>query len=144
MMSQPSERAAVVGKIDPQLVDNNTVNSDYVDMSKFHEAMFIFSVGATDITVDALVRESTNTSDGGGQTLSGKSITQLTASDDNKVAIINVKAEELSTGYRYLRGRMTVGDGTTGAYVSCIALGIKPRYGPSSDDDLAAVAQIVT
>ena len=82
-------------------------------MSKFHEALFIFQLGAVDSTVDCLVRESTSTSDGGGQTLSGKTATQLTASDDNKIVMISVKSEELSNGYRYLRGRMTVGNGTT-------------------------------
>src|SRR5947207_14285352 len=107
MTSQPTERAIVVGKIDPANNNNSTVNTDYVDMSKFHEALFIFQLGAVDSTVDCLVRESTSTSDGGGQTLSGKTATQLTASDDNKIVMISVKSEELSNGYRYLRGRMT-------------------------------------
>src|SRR3954449_5539420 len=98
MMSQPSERAGVAGKIDPQNGNNSTLNTDYVDMSKWHEAMFVFQAGSVDNTVDCLVRESTSTADGGGQTLSGKSATQLTASDDNKVVVINVKAEELSAG----------------------------------------------
>lgn len=143
MTSQPSERIAVVGKIDPANNNNSSVNTDYVDMAKWHEALFIFQLGAVDSTTDCLVRESTTTSDGGGQTLSGKSATQLTSSDDNKVVVINVKAEELSPGYRYLRGRMTVGNGTTNMG-SAIALGVVPRFGPASDDDLAAVAQIVT
>lgn len=142
MESWPHERAAVVGKIDPADANDSTVNTDYVDMSKFHEALFIFQLGAVDITVDCLVRESTNTSDGGGQTLSGKSATQLTGNDDNKVVVISVKSEELSNGYRYLRGRMTVGNGTNN-FVSAVALGMRPRIAPASDDDLAAVAQIV-
>ena len=143
MMSQPSERAGVAGKIDPQNGNNSTLNTDYVDMSKWHEALFIFQVGSVDNTVDCLVRESTSTSDGGGQTLSGKSATQLDSNSDNKVVVINVKAEELSAGYRYLRGRMTVGNGTTNL-VSAVALGLKPRFGPATDDDLATVAQVVT
>ncbi len=143
MESWPHERAVVVGKIDPANANNSTVNTDYVDMSKFHEALFVFQLGSVDSTVDCLVRESTSTSDGGGQTLSGKSATQLTASDDNKVVMISVKSEELSNGYRYLRGRMTVGNGTTNI-VSAIALGMRPRFAPASDDKLAAVAQIVS
>lgn len=143
MMSQPSERIALVGTIDPVNGNNSTLNSDYVDMSKFAEALFIFQLGSVDSTVACLVRESLNTSDAGGQTLSGKSATTLTATDDNKIVLINVKSEELTTGYRYLRGRMTVGAGTTNL-VSCVALGIKPRFGPASDDNLADVAQIVT
>ena len=38
---------------------------------------------------------------------------------------------------------MTVGNGTTNL-VSAVALGIKPRFGPATDDDLATVAQVVT
>lgn len=143
MSSQPYERVAVVGTIDPQNGNNSTQNTDYVDMSKFAEALFVFQLGAVDNTVDCLVRESTTTSDGGGQTLSGKAATQLTATDDGKQVVINVKAEELSVGYRYLRGRMTVGNGTTNL-ISCVALGLMPRHGPASDDDLSDVAQVVT
>ncbi len=143
MESWPHERAVVVGKIDPANANNSTVNTDYVDMSKFHEALFIFQLGSVDNTVDCLVRESTNTSDGGGQTLSGKTATQLVASDDNKIVMISVKSEEMSNGYRYLRGRMTVGNGTTNI-IGAIALGLRPRFAPASDDKLAAVAQIVS
>ncbi len=143
MSSQPYERVAVVGKIDPKNGNNTTQNTDYVDMSKFAEVLFIFQLGSVDNTIDCLVRESTNTSDGGGQTLSGKSATQLTGSDDNKIVVIQVKAEELSPGYRYLRGRMTVGNGTTNL-IACTVLGLMPRYGPASDDDLADVVQVVT
>jgi hypothetical protein len=146
MHSQPSERVAVVGKVSPANHNNSTVNTDYVDMSKFHEAMFVLLLGAAgsiDSTIDFLVRESTDTSDTGGQTVSGKTITQFSGTDDTKVAVVNVKAAELSSGYRYLRGRATVGNGTTNI-IAVVALGMKPRFGPGSDDDLAAVAQIIT
>ena len=148
MQSQPSERAAVVGKIDPALRDNTTADTDVVDMSKFAEAMFVFQCGATDITVDFKLLES-DASGGTYTDISGKSITQFAATDDNKVAVINLKAEELGQGVgtaakRYVKGRITVGDGTTGAYTAALALGMKPRFAPASDDDLAAVAQIVT
>ena len=62
MESWPHERAVVAGKVDPANANNSTVNTDYVDMSKFHEALFIFQLGSVDSTVDCLVRESTSTS----------------------------------------------------------------------------------
>lgn len=142
MQSQPSERAAVAAKVNPANNNNSTQNSDAVDMNKFHEAMFILVLGAVDSTNDFKLQESPNGSSG-WQDISGKSITQLAATDDNKVAIINLKAEELSAGYRYARAVNTVGNGTTN--ITCaVGMGMKPRYGPASDDDLAAVAQIVT
>ena len=146
MQSQPSERAAVVATIDPANYNNSTQNSDYVDMSKFHEAMFVVLLGAVDSTVDFKLRESRDTSATGEQDISGKAITQFTASDDNKQAVINLKSEELTaqpSQYRYVRARLTVGNGTTNI-VSVIAFGMRPRIGPASDDKLSDTAQIVT
>jgi hypothetical protein len=142
MQTQPSEQVAVVAKVNPANNNNSAANSDAVDMSKFREAMFILVLGAVDSTNDFKLQESVNGSSG-WQDLSGKSITQLGGTDDGKVAIINLKAEELSAGYRYARAVNTVGNGTTN--LTCVVgLGLKPCYGPASDDDLAAVAQIVT
>ena len=45
MNSQPSERMAVVATIDPANHNNSTQTSDAVDMSKFHEAIFILLAG---------------------------------------------------------------------------------------------------
>ncbi|HXG12259.1 MAG TPA: hypothetical protein VNK04_21065 [Gemmataceae bacterium] len=143
MQSQPSERAAVVGKIDPQLVDNATKTTEAVDMAKFGSALFILLVGATDITVDAKLEESNAFDFGSGVSdISGKAIGQAAATDDNKVWIINLKAEECSK--RYVRLKVTTGDGASGAYQAAVALGLDPRFGPASDDDLTAVDEIVT
>jgi hypothetical protein len=138
----PSDKLGVAGIVNPTLVDNSTVNTDYIDMQAWEQVMFVFSVGATDITVDFLVRESTDTSDGGGQTL--KSATQITATGDNTQVVINVKASDLSEGYRYVRGRVTVGDGATGAQVHVVAIGLLPASGLASDNDIASVVQIVS
>ena len=132
MMSQPYERAAIVGTIDPQNGNNTTQNTDYVDMSKFAEALFIFQLGAVDNTVDCLVRESTNTSDGGGQTLSGKSATQLTSNDDTKQVVINVKAELERRSGSCMHARLCRGARVfNGAGLPLPALGmlVLPLYG---------------
>jgi hypothetical protein len=143
MESWPHERAVVVGKVDPANANNSTVNTDYVDMAKFHEALFIFQIGAIDSTIDCNVRESTNTSDGSGQTVPNKSATQIAGGNNNKIVMISVKSEDMGAGFRYLRGRLIVGNGTTNI-VAAIALGMRPRFAPASDDKLAAVAQIVS
>lgn len=145
--AQPSEKAAVVAIIDPQQLANgaNTLNSDYVDMSKFAEALFIFMTGTIDTTVDCSVRESDDTGGTNEGTLSGKTATQLAASRDNKQVVINVKADELGAGKRYVRGRLVVNAGGAGTNsVAALALGLAPRFGPASDDDLADVDEIVT
>jgi hypothetical protein len=140
---QLSEALGVMATIDPQLVDNATVSSDLVDMGVVRRLMFVLNVGATDTTVDAKLREAQDSGGTGEQDLSGKAITQLGATDDNKQVIIEVAAEELSAGFTHVSLDVTVGDGDTGAYVSAVGLGGIPRHHPASDDDLASVAEIV-
>lgn len=143
MASKLSQDLAVVATIDPQIADDATVSSDQVDMSKRDKVMFVISVGATDTTVDALVREATDDQGTDEQDLTGKAITQLAGTDDNKQAIIEVDASELSDGFTHVSLDITVGDGTTGANVSAVALVGHARYQPASDNDLASVVQIV-
>lgn len=146
MQSQPSERAAVLATLDPADYNNTTANTGYVDVSKFHELLFVVHLGAVDSTVDFKLREARDSGGTGEQDISGKAITQFTGSDDAKLAVINLKSEELTAQpnpYRYVRGRLTVGNGTNN-FVSVLAFGTVPRFGPASDDKLSRVAQIVT
>jgi hypothetical protein len=146
MQSQPSERAAVVATIDPANYNNSTQNTDYVDMSKFHEAMFVVLAGSLDSTVDFKLREARDTGGTAEQDITGKVITQFQAANHNQVAVINLKSEETTATpslFRYVRGRLTVGNGTTNI-VAVVAFGMRPRVGPASDDKLGKVAQIVT
>src|SRR5262249_58944522 len=125
-MNQPSEAVMVVGKIDRQTANNTTKTIDIVDMSKFAEALAIFLIGTVDATTDFKLQES-NASDfsSGVSDIAGKAITQFTATDDNKVAVVNLKAEEMTK--RYLRGLATLGNGTSQA-IAVVILGVKPRY----------------
>lgn len=143
MPTQPSERAAVVSVIDPANLNNATTVGDAVDMSKFHEAMFILAIGANDSTVDFKLTECA-TSGGSYTDISGKAITQETGGDDDNLQwVINLKASELSAGMRYVKPSVTIGNGTTN--LGCVVgIGLCPRYAPGSDDDLASVDQMVT
>ena len=141
MENWPHERAILAATIDPANNNNASFNTDNVDMSKFHEAMFVLVLGAVDTTIDFKLQES---ADGSSfSDISGKAITQMGGTDDNKQAIVSLKSEELSSGKRYVRGRLTVGNGTTN--ICCVVgLGMRPRFGPASDDKLTKVAQVVT
>jgi hypothetical protein len=134
------EQAGVVATIDPANHNNSTQNSDYIDMAKFHEVMAVLLLGSVDNTVDFKLREADDTGGTNEQDVSGKAITQLTGSSDNKQAVLALRADECSK--RYVRARATVGNGTTNI-VAAVVLGV-PRFGPATDDDLADVAQVVT
>jgi len=145
MQSQPSERAAVVATIDPANLNNSTAVSDWIDMRKFHEAMFVLILGATDAAITAKLREATDSSGTGAQDITGKAMTALGANDDNKQVVFNLKSEELTvnSGFTHAALSVTVANGTTNSG-GAIALGMRPRHGPANDDDLSSVAEIVT
>jgi len=143
MIGLPSERAAVVGGIVPLLRDNVAgALTDAIDMAKWHSVMFVLTVGATDTTTDFKLQESA-TSAGSYTDITGRAITQLSGTDDNKYAIVNLRSIQLGAGMRFVKGSLTTGDGTTGGNTAVIAIGLEPRFPPAFDDDLAAVAQIV-
>lgn len=150
--SLPSERVAVVSVIDPADRASGTTTGDAIDMSVHDEVMFIVMVGniVKGDTIDFKVTESA-TSNGTFTPISGKAITQLTqaGTDHNKQAIINVRASDLTAGYRYLKGRLYVtgvtGTGNNGS--SVLTLAFKSRYSSATTSttygDLASVDEIV-
>lgn len=145
MSEKLTEMLATVGTIDPASRSaTGTVETDAIDMSKFHQVAFILlvgTVGATD-TLDFKIRECA-TSGGTYTDISGKAITQLTGTDDNKQVLVNVRGSELTPGYRYVKGLLTHG-GTAGtADIAVVALADQARFKPASDHDLASVDEIV-
>lgn len=140
----PSEQQAVVGIIDPDVYTANTYLTAAIDMAKFESIQAIVMAGTlgTSATVDAKLTASA-TSSGSYSDITGKAITQLTeaGTDSDKQAIINLRAEELTEGLRYVKLSLTVATATSDA--GAIVLGANPRYGPASDSDLTSVDEIV-
>jgi len=136
------EQLAVVATIDPQLVDDSSVTSDWVDMSEARELLFVIQAGATDTTIDAKLQAATDNTGTSAVDITGKEITQLEASDDNNQALIHIRADEVPAGKSHVALVVTVGDGTTGGYVSAIGLASRLRYSDPGNN-LASVVEIV-
>jgi len=138
-----SEQLAIVATIDPDAYGTGTQSSDIVDMKYFDRVIFIVMAGdlGASATLDFKVQESADGSI--WSDLTGKSITQLTQSggDSDKQAIVEVRADELSAGYRYLKGVMTVG--TAASDCGMVAIAGDLRYSPAEDYDLSSVNEIV-
>jgi len=139
-----SEQLAIVSCIDPDAYTAATVTGDEIDMRYFRRVIFIVMAGTlgSSATIDFKVTECA--SSGGSFTdLSGKAITQLTdaGTDDDKQAIVEVAAEEMGAGMRYLKGSLTVGTATSD--VGVIALADCARYKPANAYDLSSVDEIV-
>lgn len=139
MKSQPSERICVAGTIDPQTVANSEVFTDVVDMLKFNEACFIALLGnMANETITFTIYESANADGSSGTAISGKT-TALSASasaNDNTQIQANLKAEEITPTKRYVRAGLVTGN-STGGPAAVLALGLNPKFGPASDDDLS-------
>lgn len=136
------EKLPIVAQIDPASTATTTT-SDVIDMRYFEKVLFVIQTGAVATSVDFWVNESTatgaGTTTGTGTTALGN-IAQLTAG--NQQAILEIDADDLGDGYRYIRGVLTsVGAATV---FSVTAFGYPGRYQPANDYDLASVAEIAT
>lgn len=139
----PSDAVAVVATIDPQAVDNATYTSDWVDMGKFSQVMFIGLQGAADIAVNAKVQSASDSSGSGAADITGLAIVAQGGSDDNEQWIICVREDQLPAGHTHVALVVAVADGTTNLFAA-VALGFGSNYLPASEYDLSSVAQIIT
>jgi len=140
MSSLASEMVAIIGSIPAAERGGTTTNMTGFDLGKFHQALFIVSVGAATGVTDCKLQESASTSSGYTD-ISDKAVTQFSATDDNKQALINLNSSELGDGKRYVRAVLTCGAGTT--IVGVIAIGFVPRFLPGSDNDATSVKEII-
>lgn len=136
-----SERLALVATIDPQLVDNNSVNSDWASMQHVRRILFTLLLGATDTTVNAKLQRASDSGGSDAEDIPGKALTQLGSTSDNKQAQLEISADALGGAFRYVRLVVTVGDGTSGAYVAATGVGADVRFGPTQDERLSSVVQ---
>lgn len=146
MTSQlPSEKVAVVGKVDPDANGTGTFGTDWANAENFHSFMAIVSAGiiVASGTVDCVIQQATSSTGAGAVTVAGKAITQLTTANNDSQAIINLRTDELNVGggFSFVRALMTLT--TAGSDSDVIMLALEPRYGPANQNDLASVAEIV-
>jgi hypothetical protein len=144
--SLPSERAAIIATIDPDAYATGTVTSDWCDLGIYGSAMAIVLAGTitTSAGLDAKIEQGTNSTGGSAKDIDASDITQFTSGNSDNQAIINIPREALdSTGdFRWIR--LSVTTSTDSVDYAGVILGMDPRWGPASDNDLASVAEIVT
>jgi hypothetical protein len=131
----PSERAAVVGVINPDAYAANTYTSGYIALKDHSRFMAIILAGAlvSNATLDAKLIAYTNASGGGATDIPGSAITQMTqaGTDDNKQAVINLNTDSLA-GSAFTHFRLSVILGTAGADMGAVVLGFDPRHKPAA------------
>jgi hypothetical protein len=148
MNALPSEVAAIVGVIDPDVNAAGALTSAYVDMSKFNQVMAIVMAGTLGVsaTLDAKIVQATDSSGTGSKDVTGKAITQLTQAgtdDSDKQAIINVRAEELDIDNGFSFAALTLTTAVATSDSGAVLVGFGASYAPASDSDLSSVAEVV-
>lgn len=145
----PSDRAAVVAAINPaSLAAAGTASTGWVSLANYRSLLAVVMVGAMTATgtLDAKLQQAKDASGTGAKDITGKAITQLTAAgtDDNKQALINVRAEDLDVNNEFTHVRLTVAAATAASLIAGLLLGFDDkRYGSASADDAATVDEIV-
>lgn len=143
---KPSESLSVLATLDAASVAASTVVTTWVPIKNHFTLMALIATGVlgASATIDAKLRQATDSSGTGAKDITGKAITQIVkASGDNKQAIINMKAADLDTegGFAYVALSLTVG--TAASIVGATLLGCAPKYEDAAVFNQAAVVQVV-
>lgn len=145
---QPSDRAAVVGVIDPDATVASTVTTGWISMLDYSNIMAIVMAGTLGAaaTVDAKIEQATDASGTGVKDVTGALITQLTQAggDSDKQAVINLNAEDLDVDGGFTHARLSVTVAVATSDVGAVVLGLDKRYLKASAGDLASVDEIVS
>ena len=137
-----TEKFAVVGTIDPDVLAAGQHDSDSVDMSLFESVTVIAMVGTlgSSATVACVVKSGAVDGTFGNTVDTASTLTQASTDQSDRQVVFNIRGEDLTAGDRYLRLEMTVAVASSDG--GAILLGHNPRYSPASDSDLASVEQI--
>ena len=142
-----SEDVALLAVLNPISQSAATVVTGWVSVANFQKFLAILDVGvmASTSTIDAKLRQATDSSGTSAKDITGKAITQLTQAggNGNQQVMINLRSEDLdgTNGFTYFALSVTVG--TAASLIAAQVLGLNPRYSPASASNPAAVVQVV-
>ena len=131
-----NERFSEVHQVGAELYSANWAigihQSAWFNMSIHHRAAAVLKVGviAAAGTVDMILQQAQDAAGTGAAAIAGKAITQLTQAggDGNDVCMIELRTEELTPGFDFVRVVMTVAGNTAQADVT--TYGIINRFAP--------------
>jgi len=141
---KPTQRLNVAAVINPQSATTVQVTG-WIPMSPWNNFLATILVGTITATgtVDAKLQQATDASGTGAKDITGKAITQLTAtgSGSNKQVNINLKQDELDAqnGFNYVQ--LSVTPATAAAVIAAALFGVDPVYAPADAFAVATVQQ---
>jgi hypothetical protein len=145
---QLTQRLGFTAPVAPQtLTTTSTVNSGSVDMAEFHRSLFLFETGAfggTSPTLSAAlqIQESADNSTWSNNV----TIPSATVTQASKQATLEIRADQLGTGKRYVRLQVvcTIGGTSPTIPVAIVGWGDEATHKPGSAfNDASVVSQTV-
>jgi hypothetical protein len=110
------------------------VNTAWIYAGNHHRFAVLISVGdlAGAATFDVDLEQATDSSGTGVKAVTGKSITQLAATDDDVYIIIELQSEELDVANSFDYFRVEFTPATAAVEFAAFVLGVVPRFAPVS------------
>ena len=141
-----SEQFAILTVLDPSSAATGAATTSWVPVATFHSMLAVIQTGVlgTSATIDAKMRQATDSSGTGAKDVTGRAIVQIVkATGDSKQALINMRCDEIDTNNAFTHVALTVTVGTAASIYNAMLLGMNPRFAPGSDANPAAVVQII-
>lgn len=144
---KPSDRAVLVGVIDPDALTAADHSTGWVSMSLGANLLATVTIGdlGAGATVDAKLEQATDGSGSGVKDITGKAITQLTDADSpndaNVQAVINLRSDELDVDNLFTHVRLTITVATATSDGGGTIHRFDGRYQP--DTDITSLTEIV-
>lgn len=113
-----AETVAIETEVTARLLNNGQVNGAGVDMQGWDGVLFVLNLGTIDAAVDMAVFRDDASNFPSATAITGAAITQISGTGDGFiVAVDTYKPSE-----RWVRARVTVASGTTGAQLSVTSI----------------------
>jgi hypothetical protein len=140
----PSDRATLVGVIDPDANVAGAVSTGWISMITFAsiQAIILSGIMGTAGTLDAKLEQATDAAGTGAKDVTGKAITQLVkATNDDDQAIINCRATDLDVNNDFTHVRLTLTTAVATGDSAAVVLGHDARDQPATD--ISSVVEVV-
>jgi hypothetical protein len=136
-----TEALSVADVLNTGTINNTNANSAGLDMSKFHRAMWLIQAGSLGAagTLDGRLQSCANSNFASGvNNIANSNLTQITTATtpgNNAVATVEVRADQITAGDRYVRLQLTGGGNAITA--GAIGLGAEANHKPGNAQDVS-------
>ena len=136
-----TESLSVADVLNTGTINNTNANSAGLDLSKFHRVMWLIQAGSLGAagTLDGRLQSCANSNfNAGVNNIANSNLTQITTATtpgNNAVATVELRADQITAGDRYVRLQLTGGGNAITA--GAIGLGAEAGHKPGNAADLS-------